>query len=130
MLKLFSKIFERPALEALYTTLTKPNGGKTSFTKPTQICLQDRHETCLAIQMGATAAIHSVRKEFEAEVDVDTAREYIKSLQAGPNITQMLISVKGIHHPLGASSVPKSAKGGSPINIICLYTKTLQGDSI
>jgi len=129
MIKLSSKIFERPALVALYALLTSENNAKTSFMKPNQISPQDRHQTCLAIQMGATMAIRSVRQEFECEVDIDSTREYIKSLQAGFNNTQLLISVKSIHHPLKASSVPKSAKGASLIKIICLYTETLQGDS-
>jgi hypothetical protein len=122
MIALSSKIFQRPALMDLYAFFTSSNSAKTSFMKPNLISSHDRRQTCLAIQKGATAAIRSVRQEFEREVDIDSTREYLNILQAGENITQLLISIKGTHHPLNASVVPNSAKGASLIRIVCLYT--------
>ena len=98
-------------------------------SKPHQISPEDQHQTCLATQTGATAAICSVRQEFEGKVDVDSTQEYINSLEARPNNTHLLISVKGFHHPLNAGTLPKSTKGASLIKVACLYTETLQGDS-
>ena len=123
------KIFERPALEALYALLTSEDGAKMCFMKPHQISTEDWCQTCLVIQTGATAAIHSVRQEFKHKVDINSTQEYINSLGDRPNNTHLLISVKGFHHPLNAGTVPKSTKGVSLIKVACLYAETLQGDS-
>lgn len=127
VITLSSKIFERPALVEIYNFLTSGNRAKTSFTKPNQISPHDRHQSCLAIQMGATAAIRSVRKYFEDNADEPSVRKYLNNLMAGKSNAHLLISVKGTHHPLNARLVPILPKGGSLIKIIHLYTETLQG---
>lgn len=130
VIKLYSRIFERPALVEIYNFLTSGKSGnsaKTSFIKPNQISPDDRHQCCLAIQRGATAAIRSVRRDFEGNPDKSSIPEYLQNLMAGTSSTQLLISVKGTHHPLNASLVTSPPKGGSLIKIIRLYTKTLQG---
>ena len=127
VVELCSKIFKRPAMVEIYKFLTSGNHAKTSFMTPNRISPHDRHQRCLAIQMGGTAAIRSVRGEFEVDADHTNARRYIESLKAGNNNTHLLISVKGTHHPLNVKLMPPEAKGASLIKIIHLYTETLQG---
>jgi len=85
---------------------------------PDEISSSDRHQTWRTIHMGTCAAIRSVRQEFKLKPNVHSSRDYIESLENGKNNTQFLISVKGTHHPLKASSVPVKAFGPSLIKVI------------
>ena len=77
--------------------------------------------------MGVTAAICSVKQDFEVNVDKSSVQIYLNNLLARGSNTHLLISVKGTHHLLNAAEVQLFPKGGSLIKLICLYTETLQG---
>lgn len=117
-IKLSSRIFERAALVELYKFLVEESGPSASFMIPNRISSQDGHQTCLTIQMGATAALRSVRQEFVG--NGNGTQNFIETLINGRNNTRLLISVKSTHHPLNAQSVSNTAKRASLINIICL----------
>lgn len=118
-----ASIFQRPALQKLYLLFTEGTDAETSFVRTNRI---SHPQLWHSIDAGASAAIRSVREEFENTKTSKTLRKYLTDLQAGNNMTQLLFSCKGTHYPLNIASLTKPGKGLSPIEITQLYTKVLQ----
>jgi hypothetical protein len=117
-IKMSSKVFDREALQDVYKFFTNGSDSKRSFKFP---CCIPRHpeETWCTIDAGVSAALRVVEEEFEGRDSKDSVQEYLEALADGKNRTQMLISVRGTHHPF-ESSVIESGKGLSLIKIIIL----------
>ena len=121
-------IFKRDALKTLYPFFTEgKSNAYLSFIPTSEISAGDYHQLWCEIHAGASAAIKSVRAEFEAALATLKTEDYLYGLSSGEQRTQLMLCIKGTHLPLNYDAVRKRPKGLSLIKIAHLYTKDLQG---
>jgi hypothetical protein len=127
--KASSGLFQRDALKMLYPFFTEGNSSASQSFKVTHsISVGDHHHHHLwhDIHAGASAAIRSVRVEFDAKPVSTEVQCYLDGLLSGRQRTELMVSIKGTHWPLHSHLVAKAPKCLSLIKITHLYTKDLQ----
>jgi hypothetical protein len=80
IIQLSSKIFKKPPLEPIYKFFTEDNGARESCVFPRPISSDEPELTWSNIYIGTTAAICSIRAEFEGKVHTTKVKQYLDDL--------------------------------------------------